>query len=301
MQGRHPIGVRADPARATAVLRSDGRRLATVGPDGELKVWDTARPRRPVLLTRLRPRRRVVTAAWNPAAANLLATLSAAGGIAVWRIVDDRPPAPVWVVDEPTPGATTLVWLLDGRHLACGNPSGEISVWDADSGLLRARIAGRRDTCLALSAGADDMLRLAFRDGTVAVVRLRVPGGAPVTGTVPPITAASWSASGSSLAVAGETGAIEMLDPRLAVRCVPAATFGARPVLGWAGDRTLLVVDRSTAALTAIDDTGRARWRTPALRPSTSLSVAGDLIALGGCRATPLIVGLDRGDLLTPN
>lgn len=302
MQGRrHAAGVRAEPAAPTTVFRSDGRRLATVGPDGELKVWDTVLPRRPSLLTKLRPRRRIVTAAWNPQAANLLATLSAAGGVAVWRIVDDRPPAPVWVVDEPADGATVLVWLPDGRHLACSSPYGDISVWDADSGACRARIPGRRDACLALSAGPADLLRLAFRDGTLSLLRLGSPGGVAATAEVPAITAASWSLSGETLAVAGETGAIEMLDQQLAVLCVPEAVFGTGPVLGWAGDDTLLVVDRSTDRLTAIDGSGRVRWRTPALRPSTCLSVAGDLVALGGRRATPVIVGLQRGDLLTPD
>jgi WD40 repeat protein len=281
-----------------ATFRSDGRRLATIGPDGELKVWDTALSREPALVTRIRPRRRILAAAWNPEATDLLATLSAGGTVSLWRIVDDRPPRPVWTVDKASAGASMLSWLLDGRHLACAGTDGEISVWDTDWGVCRTRIAGRGVPCLAVAPSLDGGLRMAFRDGLIALLSPHVPGRPLVTGALPAITAASWSATGSRLAVAGETGSMELLDDRLGVLCVPEGSFGLGPVLGWAGESVVVVTDRTAGALAAIDDAGRALWRAEVPRLPTSLSIAGGMIALGGPRTAPYLVGLDRGELL---
>ena len=279
-------------------FRADGRRLATIGPDGELRVWDTALSRPPALLTRIRQRRRIVAAAWNPEAANLLATLSGGGVLTVWRIVDDSPPQSTWTVGTPMTHATTLAWLSDGRHLACGTGYGDISLWDTDWGVCRTQVGGRREPCLAISPTLSGGLRIAFRDGLLCLFSARTPGVVQLIGSVPAITAAAWSAAGTRLAVAGDTGSIEILDGRLDVLCVADGSFGVRPVLSWAGDAVLVVADRTTSTLAAIDPSGRTLWRGAVPRFPTSLSVAGGMIALGGRRSAPFIVGLERGDVL---
>ena len=118
-------------------------------------------------------------------------------------------------------------------------------------------------------------------------------------GSIPAITAASWSAEGTRLAVAGETGSIEILDGRLDVLCMPDGSFGPSPVLCWAGESILVVADRTTSTLVAIDASGRTLWRTEVPRLLTSLSIAGGMIAVGGRRSAPFTVGLERGDSLT--
>ncbi len=299
MQGRHEdAGIRS--GGQVVAFRPDGRRLATIGPDGELRVWDTALSRPPSLLTRIRSRRRIVAAAWNPQAANLLATLSAGGEVSVWRIVDDGPPQPIWTIGKPMAQATTLTWLSDGTHLACGTPSGDISLWDTNWGVCRTVVAGRSEPCLATSPTLDGGLRMAYRDGLLCLLSAGTPGVAQLIGSVPAITAASWSAAGNRLAVAGGTGSIEILDARLDVLCVPAGRFGAAPVLCWAGDSVLVVSDRTASTLAAIDPSGRTLWRVAVPRHLTSLSIAGGMIALGGRRSAPFIVGLERGDVLFP-
>jgi WD40 repeat protein len=301
MQGRWAdAGTGSRPAGQVVTFRSDGRRLVTIAPDGELRVWDTALSRQPALLTRIRPRRRIVAAAWNPEAASLLATLSAGGVVSVWRIVDDSPPQPIWTVGTPMPQATTLTWLSDGRHLACGTPYGDISLWDTNWGVCRTQVAGRREPCLAISPTLDGGLRMAFRDGLLCLLSARTPGVAQLIGSIPAITAASWSAAGTRLAVAGETGSIEILDGRLNVLCVPDGSFGSSPVLCWADDSVLVVTDRITSTLAAIDPSGRALWRTEVPRLPTSLSIAGGMIALGGRRSAPFIIGVERGEVLLP-
>jgi WD40 repeat protein len=292
------------PSRAVggaAVFRSDGRRLASIGPDGELRVWDTTWPRRTSVVTRLRRRRRVVAMAWNPQAANLLATASIGGGLAVWRTLDDRPLQPVWAVDQSLAAADRLAWLGDGRHLVCTTRYGEARVWDTATGVCRARVAGRREACLAMTTGPDDVLRLAFRDGAVATVRLSGPDVRAAAGRLPPIASASWSPAGELLGVAGVGGAVGVLDRQLRLVCATDVRAGAPPVLGWVGESLLLVADHAAGALTAVDLSGRTRWRTPVARRLTTLSTGGGLIALGGGSIVPLIVDADGGEPLFPD
>lgn len=297
---RADAGAGPRPAGQVVSFRADGRRLATIAPDGELRVWDTALSRAPFLLTRIGPRRRIVAAAWNPEAANLLATLSAGGGVSVWRIVDDGPPQPIWTIDTPMTHATTLTWLSDGRHLACGTPYGDTSLWDTSWGVCRTAVTGRSEPCLAISASLDGGLRMAFRDGLLCRLFARTPEVAQLIGSIPAITAAAWSADGTKLAVAGDSGTIEMLDGRLDVLCVPDDSFGVGPVLCWAGESVLVVADRSTSTIAAVDAAGRTLWRTAVPRFPTSVSIAGGMIALSGRRTAPFIIGLDRGDVLLP-
>jgi hypothetical protein len=53
--------------------------------------------------------------------------------------------------------------------------------------------------------------------------------------------------------------------------------------------------------LTAVDLSGRTRWRTPVARRLTTLSTGGRLIALGGGSIVPLIVDADGGEPLFPD
>ncbi|HET6534304.1 MAG TPA: WD40 repeat domain-containing protein [Actinoplanes sp.] len=293
---------RAAPRPAgAAVFRSDGRRLASIGPDGELRLWDTTWPRRTSVVTRLRRRRRVLAAAWNPRAANLLAAVSVGGGLAVWRLLDDRPLQLVWAADQSLAAADGVAWLDDGRHLVCTTRYGEARVWDTGTGVCRSRVPGRREACLAMTTGPGDVLTLAFRDGLVTTIRLRENGVRPAAGRVPPIAAAAWSPSGALLGVAAVGGAVGLLDRRLRLICAADVSVGAPPVLGWAGESLLVVADHAAGALTAVETSGRIRWRTPVARRLTTLSAGGELIALGGGSIVPLIVDAGTGEPLFPD
>ncbi|GIE94142.1 WD40 repeat domain-containing protein [Paractinoplanes rishiriensis] len=272
-------------------LRSDGRRLAATAPNGDLKVWDTTEPTKPHLLIRLTRRHRVIAATWNPTAADLLATLATDGSISVWRMVDDRPPQEMMRLLMPYGRSGKLAWFPDGRHIACATPDGVISAWDLVSGARQTQVLGDRADCLTLFPGPDG-LRAAYRDGSI-----RQPGTR--TRHIQPITAASWSTTGALLAVAREDGSVEIRDESLRTRWTRAVSGGSPLLLAWYDDTAMVAADRGGRTLTAYDIAGRARWQTRLPGVPTGLSVAGDILAVGGCGFAPWIVELGTGTPLS--
>jgi WD40 repeat protein len=277
---------------ALTAFRSDGRRLATTGANGDLKVWDTTDPRQPLLLMRLTRRHRVVAAAWNPTAADLLATLSTDGSISVWRMVDDRPPQEMLRLRLPYGRSGTLAWLPDGRHIACAGSDGVISAWDLVSGARQTQVLGDSSLCLSLYPAPDGVLRSVYRDGSVRQSGTR-------TRHIQPVTAASWSCTGGWLAVARDDGSVEVRDESLRTRWARAVTSTGASLLAWYGDAAIVVADRAGRTLTALDTLGRVLWRNRLAAVPTALSVAGEIVAIGGHSYAPWIVELGAGTTLT--
>src|SRR4051794_41558447 len=113
--GRVTVGSKG-PAHAAPIscvaFRADGLRLASGSHDRSVIVWDTTDPQRAVLVTEFGHNAAVLSVAFNPAAADLLATGSADGTAAVWRGVGGPPPAPVEGL---------------GRHPRPGPPGGRVA------------------------------------------------------------------------------------------------------------------------------------------------------------------------------
>jgi WD domain, G-beta repeat len=283
---RPPIGL-----AALTVFRADGRRLATTGPNGDLKVWDTAEPRKPQLLVRLTRRHRVLAAAWNPTAADLIGTLATDATVSVWRVVDDRPPQELVRLALPSGRHGALTWLSDGRHIVCAGDDGLISLWDLVAGGRDAEVLGDASPCLAVHAGPEGELRAVHQDGTI-----RRPGER--TMHLQPVTAAAWSLPGGSLAVARDYGSIEVRDASLRTRW--ARELGTTPLLpAWHGDDAVVAADRSARTLTALDAVGRRLWQTRLAIQPASLAAAAGLIAVSGHNYAPEIFELERGALLS--
>jgi WD40 repeat protein len=294
VERRRPAGL-----AAVTTFRSDGRRLATTGPNGDLKLWDTTSPRHPALLMRLTDRHRITAAAWNPTAADLLATLSTDGNITIWRMVDDRPPDEVLNLRLPYGRSGLLTWLPAGRHIACVSLDGALSVWDIASGTRRTEIFGDSSACLSLSSGTDDVLRAAYEDGSV---RRTVPfkeAGRLRTRRIPPITAASWSATGHRLAVCPGTGIIEVRDDALHVQWSTSMMTAGTPMLAWHGDSEIIVADCTDRRLVALDTDGRTLWEAHLAMEPTSLSAANGVVAVGACNFRPQIIDIGRGTPLS--
>lgn len=290
VQTRRPAGL-----AAVTTLRSDGRRLATTGPNGDLKLWDSTNPRHPALLMRLTDRHRITAAAWNPTAADLLATLSTDGNITIWRMVDNRPPDEVLNLPLPFGRSGLLAWLPAGRHIACVGPDGSLSVWDIASGARQTEIFDDSGACLALSSGMDDVLRAAYEDGSV---RRTVPfkeSGRLRTRRIPPIMAAAWSASGHRLAVCPGNGILEVRDDALHVQWSTSMPAASIPMLAWHGDSEIIVAHRAARQLVALDTDGHPRWEAQLVMEPTSLSAANGVVAVGACNFRPQMIDIERG------
>jgi WD40 repeat protein len=283
---RPPIGL-----PALTVFRADGRRLATTGPNGDLKVWDTADPRQPRLLFRLSRRHRVLAAAWNPTATDLIAMLATDASISVWRMVDDRPPQELLRLALPSGRSGVLAWLPDGQQIVCAGDDGLVSLWDLASGTRDNDFLGDASRCLAVHADPDGGLRAIHQDGTI-----RRPGQR--TMHIQPVAAASWSMPGGLLAVARDHGSLEVRDASLRTRW--ARELATTPLLAaWHDDDAVLAADRSARSLTALDATGRRLWQTRLAIVPASLSAAGGVVAVGGHNYAPEIFELERGALLS--
>jgi WD40 repeat protein len=290
VETRRPAGL----AGVTS-FRSDGRRLATTGPNGDLKLWDTTTPRHPALLMRLTDRYRVTAAAWNPTAADLLATLSTDGNISIWRMVDDRPPDEVLNLPLPYGRSGHLAWLSAGRHIACVSCDGTLSVWDIGSGSRRTETFSDATACLALASGTDDVLRAAYEDGSVRRMLPLKDSGRMRTRRIPPITAAAWSATGHRLAVTPGTGLLEIRDDALQIQWSKGMTTAGTLIFAWHGDSEIVVADRAARQVVALDTDGGTLWEAKLATEPTSLSAANGVVAVGGCHFRPQIIDIKRG------
>lgn len=241
----------------------------------------------------------MVAAAWNPVAPGVLATLSLDGRVAVWRLRDDAQPEALLAVRSPAPGPACLAWLPGGRYLACAADDGVVSVWSLDDGVRHAQVVGDPSACVALHAAPDDVLHAAYEDGTVRRTSRLLQPGRPSSQRFPPITAAAWSSTGQKLAVAHPDGFFEVHDEDLYVRWTNQVVSTAPLVLAWHDDRTLIVAERTTRTLTAFDTAGATLWHRQLGPEPAAMSVADDLLAVGGHNFAPIFVDPATGVLLS--
>jgi len=273
-------------------FRADGGRLASGSHDRSVIVWDTTDPGRMRMLTEFGHRAPVTALAWNPAAADLLATGSADGAAAVWRIVDDRPPSLMKVL-AGHPGAVVAVdWMPDGQHLICLVEGGRAAVWNA----FAEAYLGELGDCERVSVSGYGLVATVGSDGLVAVRDLwRDPGRITY---VPPArpAACAWSPDGATLALACDDGNLVLLDAGLWP--VGAIRLGGAPLreVAWSADGRFLVTGTYDPGVVAVDAVGRPQWRRGGspLWPS-SLSAAGSVVAVGSFGGRPHLADLSTG------
>ena len=240
----------------------------------------------------------MVAAAWNPVADDILATLSIAGRITVWQLRDSAAPVELMAVRSPLPGPAALAWLSDGRFLACAPADGVVSVWSVDTGVRHAQILGRPSVCVALHADADDVLHAAYEDGSIRRTSRLLQPGRPRSQRFSPITAAAWSRSGRTVAVAHPGGFFEIHDEDLYVRWTGQVAASAPLILAWHDDDALVVAERTTRTLTAFDTTGATLWQHRLSPEPAAMSVADGILAVGCYNFAPLFVDLSDGTLV---
>ena len=290
------VTVGTGPAHAAPIscvaFRADGGRLASGSHDRSVIVWDTSDPSRPVRVTEFGHHAAVLSVAFNPAAADLLAVGAADGTAAVWRVVDDRPPSRMKVLAGHPGPVTSVAWMPDGQHLICQIGSSRAAVWNA----FGETYLGELEDCVRLTVSSYGLVATVGADGLVAVRDLwRDPGritylpGAAVEDC-------AWSPDGSVLALAGDDGALELLNPGLLP--IRSVRLGDAPLRGitFSADGSALIAGTYDPALVALDTAGRPQWRRSDARLwPRSLAAAGSLVAAATFGGRPHLVDLATG------
>ncbi|MBM2619728.1 hypothetical protein JIG36_29890 [Actinoplanes sp. LDG1-06] len=271
----------------TIAFRSDARRLALGALNGDLTLWDTTSPARPRRFGRLRQGRNIVTATWNPAASDLLATASTDGLVVIWRLPADQPAERLAQWAGPARRPAHAGWAANGRHVFSVTADGYATAWEVQRGRLigQAAVTGGHPVAGAHCRGRE--IVVVTRNGWA---RVWDPGRPPepwIRLTDAPVSTCTWS--DRFLLVAGEKGHVAFFD----------AGFRELRTLrvGRSGPRAIACTDDYLAALfpggvtIAVDMRGELMWKTDfGLRNGGSIAVAEDLIAAGD--STRPLIGL---------
>jgi len=292
---------RSAPAHAAPVscvaFRADGRRLAFGTQAGGVLVQETGDPARPVTLIEFAHRSAVLAAAWNPGASDLLATGSADGTAAVWRVVDDRPPHLMKVLGGHPTAVTGVSWMPDGQHLLCLLADGRAAVWRA----FGETYLGEIGDCVRLDVSTAGLVATVGANGFVAVRDL-AQDRVPLAGrAAPAVEACAWSPDASTLALARRDGAIELrnahLDP---IRTIRSGDAPLRSVT-WSADGRHVVAGAYDGTVFAVDPSSRPLWWLPDPTIRTrSIAVGGAVLATASFATRPYLLDAASGIPLTP-
>ncbi|WP_164842491.1 WD40 repeat domain-containing protein [Actinoplanes solisilvae] len=278
-------------------FRADGMRLAGGTQAGTVMVQETSDPSRPVTLTEFAHRSAVLAAAWNPGASDLLATGSADGTAAVWRVVDDRPPYLMKVLGGHPAAVADVAWMPDGQHLLCLLGDGRAAVWQA----FGETYLGEIDDCVRLDVSPTGLVATVGTNGFVAVRDL-AQDRAPLAGrAAPAVEACAWSPDATTLALARRDGTVELrnahLDP---IRTIRAGDSPLRSVT-WSADGRHVLAGAYDGSVLAVDAESRPVWRLsdPTIR-TRSLAVGGPVLATAAFAARPHLIDATSGKPFTP-
>ncbi|WP_344520363.1 WD40 repeat domain-containing protein [Paractinoplanes durhamensis] len=289
------------PAHAAPVscvaLRADGGRLASGSHDRSVIVWDTTDPARPAMVTEFGHRAAVLSVAWNPAAADLLATGAADGTAAVWRVVDDRPPSQMKVLSGHPGPVTSVAWMPDGQHLICQIGESRAAVWNAFGETYLGELAD----CVRLAVSPHGLVATVGVDRLVAVRDLWRDPGRITYLPAATVEDCAWSPDGTTLALAGDDGSLELLDSTL--RPIRSVRLGDTPLRGvtWSTDGRSLIAGTYDPALVALDTSGRPQWRHTDVRLwPRSLAAAGGTVVTAAFSGRPQLLVQSTGQPLGP-
>jgi len=188
----------------------DGRRVATAGADGSLRVWEAASGEE-LLRVDGSQGDALAAVAWSPDG-DLLASASFAGGLGVWRADDGAMEA---VMHGHRGAVLDLAFSHEGTHLYSGGEDRTVRMWLASSGREVRVFNGHESEVRALvPLGAGRGIASVDLGGTV---RLWDPRwDASITQVeIPPdrrFDRIAFDAAGSLLFAAGDGGSLEVFD-----------------------------------------------------------------------------------------
>jgi WD40 repeat protein len=139
---------------------ADGKRIATGGSDGVVRVWDAATGGE--LFALPKEQYQVVSVAFSPEGERLAVAASEAR---VWKISQGAEALPFKIGN----GVQQLAFTPDGRGLALGDSGGMVTVLDAATGKVWRSFKGHDDGVTGLAAAPDGRLATTSFDQTVKI------------------------------------------------------------------------------------------------------------------------------------
>ncbi|HZY88109.1 MAG TPA: serine/threonine-protein kinase [Gemmataceae bacterium] len=186
----------------------DGRRLASAGADGTVKVWDASTGQCP--LTLRGHSGHVLGVAFGPDGRRL-ASAGADGSVIVWGLEEGQKWRTLGGHAGPVLGAA---FAPDGRRLASAGQDGSVRVWYLDSGQERVALRGHAGAVFGVAFSPDGRrLASAGADGSVHI--WDAAGGRPpltLRGHTAEVRCVAFSPDGRRLASAGEDGTVRLWD-----------------------------------------------------------------------------------------
>jgi WD40 repeat protein/serine/threonine protein kinase/tetratricopeptide (TPR) repeat protein len=186
----------------------DGRRLASGGQDGSLRLWDVATRKGTTLYS---GDDNIVNAvSWNPDGRRL-ASWDYSMALKVW---DTNSGKLLLTLYRSSYGVSALSWGPGGRRLASGEGDGTVRLWDVDGRRQLARLRGHAGAVTAVSWSRHGRrLATASTDQTIKIWDVRERRElVTLRGLGLSVYSVSWSSDGRRLASASSDNTLKLWD-----------------------------------------------------------------------------------------
>jgi toxoflavin biosynthesis protein ToxC len=287
----HPLTMPADvnghAAPITGVaFNCTGDKLATSSYDGVVGIWDVESPESPAKILDFFHRRLVNNICWSPTDPFLLASASADKTAAIWETGPSDSGLRL-VLSRHTDDVNSVAWSPDSKVLYCVSEDGRATRWDALNGRYLGEIAAHASHCMMVAVSGTGIIATVGEDGLVAISSRN---GLSLAKKQYPdsIEGCAWSNDSKCLAIARDSGYIDILSSDLKVNMSTRVADVAARSVSWSKDNENLIVGAYDGSVHIVDSSGRVKKsRFHEQFWPRSLAVTSKMIAVGSFAAAP--------------